>query len=131
MTSDATPPGTLGTIRNAGLLLELLSTRPLHQQLRDLAARSGLTLPTVHRLLRSLTRLGLVSQDPITHGYALGPELVRMSESYLSRLPVVQALAPYLFELRNSTKATVQVALLVGAQVVYVDRVDGEHVEGL
>src|SRR3712207_2022816 len=106
MTSDAMSPGMLGTIRKAGLLLDLLSTGPLYQQLSELAGRCGLTLPTVHRLLRSLVRLGLVSQHPTSYGYGLGPELVRLSESYLMRLPVVQALTPYLFELRTTTKAT-------------------------
>jgi IclR family acetate operon transcriptional repressor len=130
MTGEATPPGMLGTIHNAGLLLQALTRGPLYQQLTTLADQCGLTPPTVHRLLRSLIRLGLVTQNPNTFRYGLGPEVVRLSQSYLMRLPVTQALAPYLLELRTTTKATVQVALLAGGQVVYVDRVDGDHAEG-
>src|SRR4051812_39061984 len=56
--------GTLGTVRNATTLLSLLAEGPAYNQLTDLAERSGMSLPTVHRLLRSLALAGLVEQDP-------------------------------------------------------------------
>ena len=125
------PRGTLGTVRNATLLLDLLSEGPPYQQLTDLAERSGLSLPTVHRLLRSLAVSGLVEQDPASLRYGLGPELVRLSERYLARLPVCRAIAPYLVELRNGTKATVLAAVFARGWVVYVDRIDGEDPGGV
>jgi IclR family transcriptional regulator, acetate operon repressor len=131
MDSDVAAPGTLGTIRNALSLLELLSSGPTYQQLTELAEQSGFTAPTVHRVLRSLATGGLVTQSPDSSRYSLGPELVRLSHYYLMRLPVVQALAPYLVDLRNATKATVQVALLIRGSVAYVDRIDGEHTAGV
>lgn len=128
---DEVPRGTLGTVRNATLLLDLLSQGPAFQQLTELAERSGLSLPTVHRLLRSLAAAGLVEQDPDSARYGLGPELVRLAERYLSRLPVFRAISPYLVELRDSTGATVLAALLVRGQVVYIDRVDGTDAGGI
>jgi len=122
--------GTLGTVRNATLLLQLLSEGPAYNQLTELADRSGMSLPTVHRLLRSLALAGLVEQDPKSLRYSLGPEVVRLSERYLDRLPVLRALGPYLVELRDATKATVLVAILVRTSVVYVERVDGEDRAG-
>jgi IclR family transcriptional regulator, acetate operon repressor len=123
--------GTLGTVRNATLLLQLLSEGPAYNQLTDLAERSGMSLPTVHRLLRSLALAGLVEQDPRSARYSLGAEVVRLSERYLDRLPVLRALGPYLVELRDTTKATVLVAILVRTSVLYVDRVDGEDEAGI
>lgn len=131
MAGDPGERGTLGTIRNASVLLDLLSSGPAYQQLTELAQRSGLSLPTVHRLLRSLVAAGLVEQNSESSRYSLGPELVRLSERYLTRLPVLRALAPYLMEVRNATKATVLVALLVRGSVVYVDRIDGEDIGGV
>lgn len=125
------PPGTLGTVRNAVLLLQLLSEGPPYQQLTDLADRSDLSLPTVHRLLRSLSIAGLVEQDPDSLRYGLGPELVRLSERYLSRLPAFRAMAPYLVELRNSTNATIVAGVLARGWIIYVDRVDGEDAGGV
>ena len=80
---DDVPRGTLGTVRNATLLLELLGQGAAFQQLTELAERSGLSLPTVHRLLRSLVAAGLVEQDPDSARYGLGAELVRLAERYL------------------------------------------------
>lgn len=131
MTPENAERGTLGTLRNAALLLDLLSTGPAYQQLSDLAERSGLTVPTVHRLLRSLVFAGLVEQDPASSRYGLGLDLVRLSERYLSRLPVLKAAAPFLAELRNATKGTVLIALLVRDSVVYAERLDGEDAGGV
>jgi IclR family acetate operon transcriptional repressor len=118
--------GGLGTVRNAVVLLELLSRGPAYQQLTDLAERSGLSVPTVHRLLRSLVLADLVEQDPRSSRYGLGPELTRLSHQYLARLPILTALAPYLVQLRDQVGSTVHVEVLVRGQSVYIDRVDGD-----
>lgn len=123
--------GTLGTMRNAGVLLEILSAGPLQVSFSELSERSGLSPSTCHRLLRSLVLAGLVQQDQRTSRYSLGPDLVRLSESYLARLPVVRALGPYLVELRTMTRATVLVGLLMRSSVLYADRVDAEHAGGI
>lgn len=117
--------GTLGTVRNAVLLLDLLTDGPAFQNLTVLAERSGLSIPTVHRLLRSLVLADLVEQDPKTSRYSLGPEVARLSQRYLGRLPILGALSPYLVALRDTLGATIHVAVLVRDSVVYVDRVDG------
>ena len=118
--------GGLGTVRNAVALLELLSEGPAYQQLTDLAERSHFSIPTVHRLLRSLVMADLVVQDPRSSRYALGPELTRLSSHYLARLPLLGAVAPYLAQLRDQLGTTVHVQTLVRGEVVYVDRVDGD-----
>jgi IclR family acetate operon transcriptional repressor len=116
--------GTLGTVRNAVLLLDLLSDGPAYQQLTDLAGRSGLSVPTAHRLLRSLVLADIVEQDALTSRYSLGPEVARLSQRYLGRLPILGALSPYLVSLRDALQITLHVALLVRESVVYVDHVD-------
>lgn len=128
MGSKATTSRTLGSVDNATLLLALLSEGPAYQQLTELAQRSGLSLSTVHRTLQSLLIAGLVEQSPDSPRYSLGPKLVHLSQRYLMRLPVVQAVSPYLLELRNVTRATIKVALLVHGWVTYVDHVQGENV---
>ena len=128
MQNDGAPDGRggLGTVRNAVLLLDLLSRGPAYQQLTDLAERSELSVPTVHRLLRSLVLADMVEQDPRSSRYGLGPELTRLSHQYLARLPILGALAPYLVQLRDQVGSTVHVEVLVRGQAVYIDRVDGD-----
>jgi IclR family acetate operon transcriptional repressor len=116
--------GSLGTVRNAAVLLHLLAEGAAYQQLTDLADRSGLSLPTVHRLLRSLSLAGLVEQDPRSARYSLGPELVRLSHRYLGRLPVLAALSPYLMPVRDVLGTSVHVALYTRGWVSYVDRAE-------
>lgn len=125
-TGENEPRGTLGTVRNATLLLQLLADGPAHQQLTELAERSGLTLPTVHRLLRSLTVAGLVEQDTRSARYSLGPELVRLSQRYLARLPVLAALSPYLLPVRDALGASVQIALYIRGSVTYIDGAESD-----
>lgn len=122
---DRDSRGSLGTVRNAVTLLELLGEGPAFQQLTDLAERSGMSVPTVHRLLRSLVLADLVEQDPRSSRYSLGPELVRLSHRYLARLPILGALAPYLAQLRDLVRSTIVVQTLVRSAVVTIDRVDG------
>ncbi len=129
--AEAVPRGTLGTVHNAAQLLALLADGPSHHQLTDLADRSGMSLPTLHRLLRSLVLAGLVEQDPASSRYGLGPELVRLADRYLQRLPVLQVAGPYLVDLRATTGATVTVVTLAGLEALEVDRVDGDDVGGV
>lgn len=124
MSEAGEPRGTLGTVRNAVLLLDLLTDGPAYQHLTGLAERSGLSVPTVHRLLRSLVLADLVEQDPRTSRYSLGPEVARLSQRYLGRLPILGALSPYLVSLRDLLGVTIHVAVLVRQSVVYVDRID-------
>lgn len=121
----------LGTVRNASVLLELMSERPGFLPLSEIAERSGLSPSTAHRLLRSLLLVGLVQQDPKTSRYGLGQEIVRLSESYLSGVPVLRTLAPYLVELRALTKGTVLVGILIRGSVLYADRVDADETGGM
>lgn len=131
MSSSQPPRGTLGTVHNAALLLELLSEGPAHHQLSDLAERSGMSLPTLHRLLRSLIAAGLVEQDPRTSRYGLGPRLMLLAERYRGRLPVLAVASPYLVELRNATKGTVVVATRHDDAVLHIDQVDGDDTGGV
>ncbi len=123
-------PGSLGTVRNAVVLLQLLAEGPAYQHLTDLADRSGLSLPTVHRLLRSLVLAELVEQDPRSSRYGLGPELTRLSHRFLSRLPVLGALSPYLSQVRDAVGGTVRVDVIVRTTVVSIDRIDGPAAGG-
>jgi IclR family acetate operon transcriptional repressor len=129
--AESSRQGTLGTVHNAAVLLDLLSDGPAHQQLSDLAERSQMSLATVHRLLRSLVAAGLAEQEPVSSRYGLGPELLRLAERYVARLPLVKAAAPYLVALRQQTGATVVLATLAGREVLFLDRIDGDDPGGV
>lgn len=118
--------GGLGTIKNASRLLELMAQGPSLHHLTELAHESGMSVPTVHRLLRSLTIAQLVIQDPTTARYGLGPELARLSNHFVSRHPVTTAFAPFAVSLRNQLNATVSIHILVDGEVVCLDQIDAD-----
>src|SRR5690625_5014939 len=96
--------GGLGTVRNATKLLSFLAEGPALQHLTDLAERSGMSVPTVHRLLRSLVLADFAIQDPTTLRYGLGPEISPLSTHYLSKHPVLNAVSPFVVALRDQFK---------------------------
>jgi len=58
-------------------LLERLADAGGSASISELAGRTGLPLPTIHRLIRSLVSGGYVRQLP-SRRYALGPSLIRL-----------------------------------------------------
>lgn len=92
--------------------------------LSELAALSGLPLPTIHRLIRTLVGRGHVRQLP-SRRYALGARLIRLGES-ASRM-LGEWARPYLVELVDSVGETANLAVLDGERAVYVAQVPSRH----
>jgi DNA-binding IclR family transcriptional regulator len=67
------PSGTQSIQRAARLLRELAARNRQGMRLIDVAQSSGLQRPTVHRMLKCLAAENLVSQDPQSRRYFLGP----------------------------------------------------------
>jgi IclR family acetate operon transcriptional repressor len=105
-------------------LLERMADAGGEVGLSELSASSGLPLPTIHRLMRTLVDCGYVRQQP-NRRYALGPRLIRLGESS-ARLLGTWA-RPYLAELVEATGETANMALLDGDEVVYVAQVPSRH----
>jgi IclR family acetate operon transcriptional repressor len=116
--------GGVQSLERAFGLLERMADTGGEVGLSELAASSGLPLPTIHRLMRTLVDCGYVRQQP-NRRYALGPRLIRLGES-ASRLLGTWA-RPYLAELVAATGETANMALLDGDEVVYVAQVPSRH----
>ena len=101
-------------------LLECLADGGGSLTLSELAARSGLPMPTIHRLIRSLVSQGYVRQEA-SKRYALGPAMIRLGES-ASRMLGSWA-TPYLTGLVDTFGETTNMAMLEGDACVYVAQV--------
>jgi DNA-binding IclR family transcriptional regulator len=64
--------GTQCLDRAIAILMKLASQSPVGCRLIDIAGATGVTRPTVHRILKKLTLVGLVVQERGTHLYKLG-----------------------------------------------------------
>ncbi|GAA0389729.1 IclR family transcriptional regulator [Streptomyces luteireticuli] len=121
-TSSAT--GGVQSLERAFDLLERMADAGGEVGLSELATSSGLPLPTIHRLMRTLVASGYVRQQP-NRRYALGPRLIRLGESSARLLG--HWARPYLARLVEETGETANMALLDGDEVVYVAQVPSRH----
>jgi len=88
----------------------------------ELSRRVGLTKSTVHRLLASLRKGGLVEQDPISHQYSLGVGLLEMSHIKLYSDSLLRLVHPYLHYLAGALGEAVYVTTQEGSEVLVLLR---------
>ncbi len=116
--------GGVQSIERAFGLLETMAAHEGTMGLSQLAGESGLPLPTIHRLVRTLVDLGYLRQEP-SRQYVLGPRLIRLGESS-SRMLSVWA-RPHLARLVDELGESAHRAMLDGDQIVYVAQVPSRH----
>lgn len=119
-----TRTGGVQSIERAFALLEVMADEGGTAGLSQLSAASGLPLPTIHRLVRTLVDLGYVRQEP-SRQYVLGPRLIRLGESSARMLNIYAR--PHLSALVAEFGESANLAMLDGDQVVYVAQVQSQH----
>lgn len=122
--TSAPHSGGVQSLERAFDLLETMADMGGEVGLSELASETGLPLPTIHRLMRTLVGRGYVRQHP-NRRYALGPRLIRLGES-AGRLLGSWAL-PHLTQLVEATGETANMAMMDGDEVVYVAQVPSKH----
>jgi IclR family transcriptional regulator, acetate operon repressor len=116
--------GGVQSVERALLLLELMADAGGEVALTQLAESSALPLPTIHRIIRTLTNAGYVRQQP-SRRYALGPRLIRLGET-AGRMSGAWA-RPYLADVTAAVGETSSMAVLDGDHMVYVAQVPSSH----
>lgn len=104
--------------------LEILRCFTPEEQLlgnSQLAARTGLSRPTVSRFTYTLTRLGYLRNDPASAKYMLGPAVLSLGYPMLAGLALRQLARPVMAELAWSVKGAVSMGLPERLHVVYVE----------
>lgn len=88
--------------------------------LSEVAAQTGLSRATARRFLHTLVALGFMRTDGRT--YSLTPQVLRLGTAYLSGLGLPQAAEPHLQDLSSRLNESTSMAVLDGAEIVYVAR---------
>lgn len=117
---DTKATGRVQSVTRAFELLDVIAARNGSVPLSVLAAETGLSQPTAHRLLRTLVSLGHVQQND-ARSYGLGPGLVRLGDAASYGLAV--ASRPVLEDLVRGLGESANLAMLQGHQVLYVSHV--------
>jgi len=117
--------GSTGTSQSLARGLAILSSfhsdRPLIG-VSELSRGLELSRSTVHRYVATLAKLGYLQQDPDSKRYRLGPKVLDLGFSALNSMDLLEVSAPHLRRLSDETQRTVNVAILDGTDVVYIER---------
>jgi IclR family pca regulon transcriptional regulator len=118
-TRDATTSQSLE--RGLAILSTFTSTRSL-LGVSEVAREVALSRSSAHRYISTLARLGYLEQDPATRRYRLGLRVLDLGFSALNSMELRQVAAPDLQALSDRTGHTVNMAVLDGVDIVYIDR---------
>jgi IclR family transcriptional regulator, KDG regulon repressor len=117
---------TLQTIRQAGDVLELFTHQDPEWGVREVARRLTIPKSNAHQLLASLEMIGLLHRM-VTGRYRLGFRLLTLGQFLLANTPWRDVAHRALIQASADLRETVQVAVLDGGNLIYVDKVVGEH----
>jgi DNA-binding IclR family transcriptional regulator len=116
--------GNLQSVRRAISALEEVSDAG-SIGVSELGRRLGVHKATASRLVATLSERGLLERDPLTDRFRLGFGLIRLAGAAMAGLDIVRVAHPILEELAERTEETVNLGVLTGDAVVYVDQVTG------
>ncbi len=114
------------TLQSVSIALDVIDelSKVPELSLSELARRVGVAKSTAHRTCAVLSARGLLDRTAVGR-YRLGLRFVEYGHLATMRTPVRDRGLPLLVDLRNTLGETVQIGVPAGADVVYVERVEG------
>ncbi|MGH2832733.1 MAG: IclR family transcriptional regulator [Solirubrobacteraceae bacterium] len=107
--------------RGLAILGSFTPERPI-RGIADLAEELGMSRPTTHRYVTTLTELGYLEQGA-QRKYRLGLRVIDLGMSALNATSLHDHAHRYLEELRQRTSYTISIAILDGQDIILIDRV--------
>ena len=117
----------LGSVNNAARLLREFGKGESQLGVSDLARRLGVARSTAHRIVYTLTDCGLLERVEGAGTYRLSVVMQVLGASAQASSLLHSAATTVLDDLRSHTKETVQLGVLDGLDVVYVERRESPH----
>jgi IclR family transcriptional regulator, acetate operon repressor len=111
-------------LRRAAAALDEIAAAPGQLRLVDLEAQLGLAKSTVRRLVVALVEVGFASVDGQGR-YALGDRLLGLGGADDASLAAL--FRPTIEELARGTSETVDLSVLRGEQMLFIDQVESAH----
>jgi IclR family transcriptional regulator, KDG regulon repressor len=113
-------PRRLSSVAMAVRLLKSFSEDEAEIGVTALAKRLGVAKSTVYRLATTLVSEGMLEQNPETEKYRLGISLFALGALVRQRMNVSTEGRGQLFDLRQATNETVHLAILEGADIMFI-----------
>jgi len=125
LTADTRLTGTQSIERALLLLREIAAHNRGGSRLLDLATRTALQRPTVHRMLKCLAAESMVQQDADSHRYFLGSMVFELGLTATPRFNLREICHPALARIAEATGDTVFLTQRSGLDAVCLDRREG------
>ncbi len=108
-------------------VLEFLRKRQGGAAVAEIARQLGIPPASAYRLLNTLEDQRYVVRDARENRYRLGSEILLLAGSMLARMDLRSLAHPYLLELFEQTKETIELVVLESDHLVVIDKVEGEE----
>lgn len=104
-------------IERAFQILELIAAEPNSAHtVSELAGRTGLKVPTVSKIIRTMNLLGYLEFAGRKEGYLLGKKTANLGRFYRDRNPLRRVAMPFLLDFRNRFGEYICVSVLQDAK---------------
>jgi IclR family transcriptional regulator, acetate operon repressor len=120
--------GGVQCVDRALLIIETLAEDDEGYRLTDLAARTGLSPSTVHRLLTTLEKRRFVRFDRDDSMWHIGAKSFAVGSTFVRRRNFVTEALPYLRKLREQTRETANLAVVDDGAMIVLTRVESREI---
>lgn len=117
------PSYEIRSVSKALAIIELLQSKGKLRMI-DISKGLGISKSMTHKLLATLLDAGYLRKSPESNMYSLDLKLFEIGSAVLNQVSKKDELHELLKRLVESTGETAQLAMLVGHQVLYLDKVD-------
>jgi DNA-binding IclR family transcriptional regulator len=121
--SKSAPVGVVGKVLR---ILEALDNSPTGLQLRQIARQTSIHKSTAYRFLAHLESAGYLFRDD-GGAYIIGPRLAQLGAGIAYHATLRKLSRPMLQRMWRTTKETVNLGVLDGHDVVYLDVIESPH----
>ncbi|MFC3704733.1 IclR family transcriptional regulator [Devosia honganensis] len=124
----ASRSGSVQSVERALSLLEVLGEDEEGYRLTDLAARTGLSPSTVHRLLTTLEKRRFVQFNQSDSMWHVGRQAFSVGSAFVRQRNFVAPALPYLRQLRDRTRETANLGVIDDGEVVVLTQIESREI---
>lgn len=90
----------------------------------ELFERTGISKPTIYRILKTFESGGFVTREQAKRKYILGPALIGLGRATRNSSELIRNVRPALRELRDKYNETINLGVLSHGKIIYLDTLE-------
>lgn len=127
MSGHNKPNYTIKSVKKAIELLDLFNRNQPELSLKEISTLMNIPKPTAFRLTYTLEECSFLQRNHSNGRFQLGLRLLYFGNLVTYLRDIDRVARPFLYELRNETKETVDITVLDGDQVLYIDKIESNQ----